>query len=303
MLPATDKYLIVITGPTAVGKTQLAVDLAIKLQTEIISADSRQFFRELKIGTAVPSDQALSCVKHHFIGNLSIHDHFNVSDFEVQALSVIENLFVTNKYAIVAGGSGMYIDALCSGIDDFPDTDPMLRISLEKAYNEYGISYLRNQLKLLDPEYYRQVDAANHKRLLRALEVCMTTGKTYSSLRLNTIRKRPFHIIKIGLNLPRNELFERIGKRVDQMMAEGLEAEARMLYPQRSLNALNTVGYKELFNYFDGDDTLERAVENIKTNTRRYAKRQLTWLARDKSIQWFAPEQFTEIESFIHCNS
>jgi tRNA dimethylallyltransferase len=292
-------FLVVLTGPTAVGKTDLAINIAKHFQTEIISADSRQFYQELSIGTAVPDFAQLQAVKHHFIHNLSIHGTFNVADFEQQALQLIDVLHKTHKYVVVAGGSGLYIDALCNGIDDFPDADPELRKNLTDGFLEFGIDYLRSQLKILDPVYYQEVDLANPKRLLRALEVCLTAGQPYSSLRKNTVRQRTFSIIKIGLNLPRPVLFERIGKRVDQMMDDGLEAEARQLYPLRHLNALNTVGYKELFSYFDGHITLQRAIEDIKTNTRRYAKRQLTWLARDSSIHWFNPEQTDELLNFI----
>lgn len=302
-MDADPKFLVVLTGPTAVGKTALAIKLATKLGSEIISADSRQFYKELKIGTAVPEPLQLLEVKHHFIHNLSIHSSFNVADFEQQALTLINELHTKNPYVVVAGGSGLYIDALCKGIDDFPNADPGLRHSLNEQYEKFGIDFLRGQLKLLDPDYYNEVDLANHKRLLRAIEVCIISGQPYSSLRKNLVRPRSFKIIKIGLNLPRQELFERIAIRVDQMMADGLEAEARSFYHLRHLNALNTVGYKELFSYFDGEITRDRAIEDIKTNTRRYAKRQLTWLARDASIKWFTPNQLDEILNFITASS
>lgn len=302
-MDAEPRYLVVVTGPTAVGKTAVAIKLAVSLGTEIISADSRQFYKELKIGTAVPENIQLLAVKHHFIQNISIESPFNVADFEQQALGVIQGLHKHNKYVVVAGGSGLYIDALCKGIDDFPDADPELRQNLIEQYEKFGLDYLRGQLKLLDPDYYNEVDLANHKRLLRALEVCIAAGKPYSSLRKNTSRHRYFKIIKIGLNLPRQELFERIALRVDQMMNDGLESEARSLYHLRHLNALNTVGYKELFSYFDGEITLDRAIEDIKTNTRRYAKRQLTWLARDTSINWFTPNQQCEMLNFVTTSS
>jgi tRNA dimethylallyltransferase len=298
-MDADPNLLVVVTGPTAVGKTALAIKLASNFGTEIISADSRQFYKELKIGTAVPEPFQLQTIKHHFVQNLSIESTFNVADFEQQALKVIEDLHTRHRYVVVAGGSGLYIDALCNGIDDFPDADPELRQSLNEQYKLFGIDYLRGQLKLLDPDYYKEVDLANHKRLLRALEVCIGAGKPYSSMRKNAKRHRSFKIIKIGLNLPRQLLFERIALRVNQMMADGLESEARSLYHLRHLNALNTVGYKELFSYFDGEITLDRAIEDIKTNTRRYAKRQLTWLARDFSINWYSPDQLDDILNFV----
>ena len=268
--------LIVIVGPTAVGKTAISIRLAQYLNTEILSADSRQFYRELKIGVAAPSEAELNAVPHHFIGNLSIHDYYNVSRYETDVLALLDRLFLTKKQLLMVGGSGLYINAVCHGIDELPDPDPDLRKELQN--NE--LEELRNKLKLLDPEYYAIVDLANPTRLIRAIEVCLQTGKPYSSLRNGTARPRKFNILKIGLSRERAELNQIIGLRVDQMIEQGLLEEARNLYPLRHYNALNTVGYKELFEYFDGKITLEQAIADIKTHTRRYAKRQMTWQRR-----------------------
>ena len=243
--------LIVISGPTAVGKTDTGIKLAKLLNSEIISADSRQFYKEMQIGTAVPLPEEMQGIKHHFIGNLSIHDYYNVSKFEIEVLELLKQLFKKNKYAILLGGSGLYINAVCKGIDELPDADESVRDKLNFEFNKNGIEYLQNELKQLDPEFYKIVDKSNHKRLMRAIEVCFTTGKTYSSLRVNKIKPRNFDIIKIGLNRDRPELFERINKRVDIMINKGFVEEARNLFPFRELNALNTVGYKELFEYLE----------------------------------------------------
>jgi tRNA dimethylallyltransferase len=281
-----NKTLIVIVGPTAVGKTKAAIEVAEYFDTEIISADSRQFFKELKIGVASPSKSELNRVKHHFIANKSIHDYYNVYKYENEALDLISILFEKHDFIVLTGGSGLYVDAVCKGIDELPDPDETLRNELLAKFKENGIEYLRQQLKILDEEYYYSVDLANHKRLLRAIEVCLTTGKTFSSLRKNTFKTRPFNIIKIGLNMERTILYERINTRVDNMIENGLINEVENLLPFKHLNALNTVGYKELFEYFDGKVKIEEATENIKTHTRRYAKRQLTWFFRDKDIKW-----------------
>jgi tRNA dimethylallyltransferase len=291
--------LIVITGPTAVGKTSLSIQIAKHFSTEIISADSRQFYKELKIGTAVPSDEELNAVKHHFIGHLSIHDYYNVSRFESDALDLLGKLFSNHKTVVMTGGSGLYINGVCHGIDALPDPDDSLRRSLAALYTSGGIGVLREKLKELDPEYYRQVDLANPKRLLRALEVCMTAGVPYSSLRRNQPGKRSFHVLKAGLSLDREELFARINDRVDRMIASGLVEEARSMLPFRHLNALNTVGYKELFDHFDGKMSLDQAIKDIKTNSRRYAKRQLTWLRKDPAMTWFHPGDPERILNFI----
>ena len=292
--------LLVITGPTAVGKTSLTLQLARSLGTEIISADSRQFYREMRIGTARPSEAELRLVPHHFIGHLSIHDDYNVSRFEEEVLDLLGRLFQRMKWAIMTGGSGLYINAVCHGIDDLPDPENSLREELKTFFAREGITALRARLKILDPEYYRQADLANPKRLLRALEVCIATGKPFSSLRKNVKKKRDFRILKIGLQREREELNRRINRRVETMVETGLLSEVEQLLPFRHLNALNTVGYKELFPYFDGAISLESAIENIKTHSRRYAKRQMTWLKKDLSVRWFHPDQVDEIISFIN---
>lgn len=299
----SDKTLIIVTGPTAVGKTSLTIELAKIFSTEIISADSRQFYREMKIGTAPPSPQELNEVKHHFIGHLSIHDSYNVSKFETDAISLLNNLFCNHDKVLMTGGSGLYINAVINGIDDLPDPDESTRAFLKSLYTEDGISSLRKLLKELDPEYYEQVDLKNHSRLLRALEVCMTTGEKFSALRKNSKKERNFNCILVGLDRKRDELFERISQRTDDMIANGLVEEAAGLLPYRNLNALNTVGYKELFEYFDGRISLEQAIEDIKTNTRRYAKRQLTWFKKMQGLQWFHPDEKENIMNFINTNS
>ena len=286
--------LIVITGPTAAGKTSAAIELANLLNTEIISCDSRKMYREMRIGTAVPSAEELSAVPHHLIGNLSIHDYYNVSMFEQDCLQLLDQLFAKYKTVVMTGGSGLYIDALCRGIDDFPAVDPEIRKTVTGWFESEGIEYLRRQLKILDPEHHAKVDLRNHKRIMKAIEVSLQTGKPYSTFLTAQERKRPFEIKKIVLNRPREELFERINRRTTLMMQEGLLEEAKALYPFRRLNALNTVGYKELFAFMDGQYDLDTAVELIRRNTRRYAKRQLTWFARDRDMIWMHPEEFTK---------
>jgi tRNA dimethylallyltransferase len=291
--------LIVLIGPTAIGKTKTAITLARHFNTQIISADSRQFYKELKIGTASPDPVELAAAKHHFIGHLSINDYYNVSRYERDVLSLLPEIFKQKKMAIMTGGSGLYIDAVCKGIDELPDPDKELRLKIKNWHTENGLEFLQNKLKELDPEYYAIVDKANPNRLKRALEVCIATGSTYTYLRKNQSKSRDFNIIKIGLNRPREELFKNIGARVDKMIEDGLVNEVKSLSGFRHHNALNTVGYKEIFEYLDDKITLERAIENIKTNTRRYAKRQLTWFKRDKEIQWFSPEEIEEINGFV----
>jgi len=291
--------LIVIEGPTAVGKTAFAIALAKNLHTSVISADSRQFYRELSIGTARPTQEEMDGVTHHFLGHLSIHDYYNVSRFEQDVVVLLHSLFSDNQYVIMAGGSGLYIDAVANGIDDFPDPDPELRSYLKGLLRDEGIEKLRSLLLEHDPVYYRSVDLMNPVRLQRALEVVLSTGKPFSELRAGQPKTRDFNIVKIGLNLPREVLFERIAKRVDKMMQDGLLDEAKALLPFRHLTALNTVGYKEIFEYLDGNVTLQQAVENIKTNTRRYAKRQLTWFKRDQEVKWFEPGQLSEVLKHI----
>ncbi len=287
--------LVVVLGPTAIGKTGIAIQLARHFQTEILSADSRQFFREMKIGTAAPSTEELNAAPHHFIGHLSIHDPYNVSRFETDALKKLTTLFTRHNLVLLTGGSGLYINAVCHGIDPLPDPDPELRKQLKDMLQNSGIGALQNQLQSLDPDYFLQMDQNNPVRLIRALEVTLATGMPYSSLRTQVPKPRPFTIIKIGLYLPRPVLNERIDHRVDRMMEAGLLREAESLYPHRHLNALNSVGYKELFDYFEGKHSIETAVEKIKTNTRRYAKRQMTWFRKDPSIAWYTPDQLPEI--------
>jgi len=282
----SNKELIVIAGPTAVGKTSYAIELAQKYSTEILSADSRQFYRELQIGTAAPTKEELAAAPHHFIGNLSIHDYYNVSMYEQEALALIEQLFEKHDKLIVVGGSGLYIDALCYGIDELPDADESLRSEIKRRFAEEGIEYLQKEVERLDPEFYKIVDRNNHKRLQRALEVCLATGKTYSSQRSNKRKNRPFKIRKLVLNMDRQKLYDRINNRVDLMMEQGLLDEVKSLLPYRELNALKTVGYTELFRYIDGDISLEQAVTDIKTNSRRYSKRQVTWFKRYDDFEW-----------------
>lgn len=286
---AAQKTLLVITGPTAAGKTAAAVEIAQRLNTEIVSADSRQFYREMSIGTAKPSADELAAVKHHFINSHSIHDNFTVGDFEKEGLALVESLFQQHDVVLLVGGSGLFIKAICEGFDELPQAPPGVRETLNEAFNEHGISFLQEKLKAVDPVYYNQVDLNNPQRLIRALEVYESTGKPFSSYRTAPVNIRPFNIVKIGLTLPRQQLYERINKRVDQMVAQGLVEEVKSLLPYRHLNALNTVGYSELFDYFDGKTTLQVAIDLIKQNTRRFAKRQLTWFRKDTSIQWHNP--------------
>ncbi|RLD72611.1 MAG: tRNA (adenosine(37)-N6)-dimethylallyltransferase MiaA [Bacteroidetes bacterium] len=297
-----EKTLIVIVGPTGIGKTDLGIHLAQKFDTEIISADSRQFYKELKIGTAVPTDNELKLVKHHFIGNKSIHDYYNASSFEFEVIDLLTTLFKEKNQLILLGGSGMYIDAVCRGIDDLPEIDMEIRNQLIEKFEKEGIESLRFELKKLDPDYYAIADLKNHKRLLKALEITMMTGQPYSSFRKKITKKRDFSIIKIGLNIERDSLYERINQRVDKMITDGLVEEARQFYQYKNINSLNTVGYKELFPYLDGEYSLERAVELIKRNSRRYAKRQLSWFNRDKEIKWFNPTERKKIFNFVKNN-
>ena len=297
--PLSDKYLIVLLGPTGVGKTNASLSISKHFDAPIVSADSRQFFREMRIGTAAPTAQELAAAKHHLVGHKSIAQRYSCGMFETEALNVLESIYQSHNVAMLVGGSMLYIDAVCNGIDDFPTPDPELRKSLENQLKTEGIESLRAQLKLLDPEHYDIVDLRNSQRVLKAIEVCLQTGKTYSSFRTNPQKERPFKTIKIGLNLPREILYERINARVDQMIEEGLVDEAKSLYPHRHHNALKTVGYREIFDYIDGKISLEKAIELIKRNSRHYAKRQLTWWARDKEIEWFRPDEIDGIISYI----
>lgn len=294
-----NKTLMVLLGPTAIGKTSVAILLAKHFQISIISADSRQFYRELKIGTAAPTEAELAEAKHYFVGHLSIGDYYNVSRFEQDVLHKLDQLFETHHLVLMTGGSGLYIDAVCKGIDEFPDPDEELRRQIKSWYRDKGIGFLQEKLAELDPDYFCQVDRANHKRLMRAIEICLLTGQPYSSLRQNKRQTRPFNILKIGLNRPREELFEQISRRTDQMIEDGLVKEVRGMLPYKNMNALNTVGYKEIFSYLEGKMSLDEAIEKIKTSTRRYAKRQLTWFKRDEDIEWFLPEQTEQIIRYI----
>ena len=293
------KKLFVIVGPTAVGKTALSIQLAKAFDTEIISADSRQFFKEMSIGTAKPSASEMGTIKHHFIDSHSISEEYNVGKFETEAIQILNTLFETKDYAILVGGSGLYIDAVCNGLDELPEASAEIRQQLKLQYEEKGIVALQEQLKELDLNYYNQVDLNNPQRLMRALEVCLSTGKTYSEQRAGKTKKRNFKTIKIGLNSSREALYERINKRVDEMMQEGLLDEVKSLLPYQNKNALQTVGYKELFDYLENKTTLEQAVELIKQHTRNFAKRQLTWFKRDEQIQWFEPNEFEKIKQYI----
>jgi tRNA dimethylallyltransferase len=290
--------LIVVLGPTGVGKSAISIQLAKHYQTEIISADSRQLFHELTIGTAVPSAGDLNSVPHHFIRTKSIHDYYNVSEYETEAIHLISQLFRSKNPLILTGGSMLYVDTICKGIDDIPTVDPVIRDEVISWYNENGIEALRQRLLELDPEYYNQVDLNNPKRLLHAVEICLMSGKSFTSFRKNTIKERPFRILKIGINQHRKILYERINDRVLKMMEDGLLEEAKTVYPYRNLNSLNTVGYKELFTYLDGDCSLDEAVDLIQRNTRKYARKQLTWFRRDQDINWFEPDQISEIISY-----
>jgi tRNA dimethylallyltransferase len=281
------KRLIVIVGSTAVGKTKKAIELAKHFETEIVSADSRQFYKELKIGVASPTMEEQREVRHHFVGNISIYDSYNAATYAVEALQTIENLFKSHDEVVLTGGSGMYIKALCDGIDIMPDANPQIREELNQIFAQQGLKPLQEELMNKDPQYYNIVDTNNHIRLIRALEVCRSTGKPYSSFRINTKAKHWFEIEKVGILRSRESLIDRINIRVDDMIAEGLIEEAHRFHDVKHLQAMNTVGYKELFDYFEQKTTLDKAIESIKTNTRQYAKRQMTWFRKDKEIRWF----------------
>jgi tRNA dimethylallyltransferase len=291
----SQKTLIVVAGPTAVGKTALAIDLARHYRTEIVSADSRQFYREMSIGTAKPTDEELAQAIHHFVNSHSVTEDYNVGDFEQQGLEVLYQIFTDHDTAILAGGSGLYIKAICEGFDDLPSNNKFIRAELNTTFQERGLTFLQEELKAADPVYYAQVDINNPHRVIRALEVIRETGKPFSSFRTASIRQRSFNIIKIGLNLSRELLYNRINQRVDDMVTQGLLEEVMSLLPYRGYNALNTVGYSEIFDYLDGATDLPTAIALIKQNTRRFAKRQLTWFNRDKGMAWFEPGQVGEI--------
>jgi tRNA dimethylallyltransferase len=292
-------FLIVILGPTGVGKSDLSVEIASHFNTEIISADSRQFYREMTIGTAVPAENQLNRVKHHFIKILSVKDYFSSSLFERAVLELLPSLFTKNRIVVMTGGSGMYIDAVCKGIDDIPDIDPAIREKYNEKYREEGIESLRRELKLLDPIYYARVDLKNHKRIIRALEIFESTGRRYSEFLTKNSADRDFCIIKIGLEREREDLYGRIDARVDDMVENGLENEARGLFDLRDLNPLKSVGYREFFDFFEGKISKEKAIELIKRNSRRYAKRQMTWWNRDREIVWFNPDKVQDIIYYI----
>ncbi|WP_075601553.1 tRNA (adenosine(37)-N6)-dimethylallyltransferase MiaA [Saccharicrinis aurantiacus] len=293
------KTLIIIVGPTGIGKTSTAINIANSYNTEIISADSRQIFKELNIGTATPTSEELSQAKHHMIATHSIKDYYSAWEFEQDVMKLSIQLFDKHDTLVLTGGSMMYVDAVCKGIDDLPTIDEELRNSLKAQYEKEGIENIRRQLKKLDPEFYDIVDLKNHKRVIHAVEICLMTGKPYSSLRTNSIKKRPFNMIKIGLTMDRADLYERINLRVDKMFEAGLEDEVKRVYPLKELNSLNTVGYKELFAHYDGEYNFEKAIELIKRNSRRYAKKQLTWFKRDAEITWFNPSDIEEIKKHI----
>jgi len=294
------KTLVVLTGPTGIGKTSLSLDLAEWLGSPIVSCDSRQFYREMRIGTAAPSSTELDRVPHHFVGHLSIHDYYSAARFESEVLQLLETaLFPQHDTVLMTGGSMLYIDAVCKGIDDMPDVDPLLRQQLQERWHQEGLQPLLAELERLDPVYAATVDRNNPKRVLHGLELCLLTGRPYSSFRRQTPKERPFNLIKLCLDMDRKVLYQRIDKRVEQMMAQGLLEEARGLLPHRGLNALNTVGYKELFAYFDGLCSLDEAVKHIQFNTHKYARKQLTWFRRDPDYHWFSPDDLPGIKAFL----
>ncbi|MBO4464636.1 MAG: tRNA (adenosine(37)-N6)-dimethylallyltransferase MiaA [Prevotella sp.] len=302
------KTLIVITGPTAVGKTALCLNLARHFNIPIINADSRQIFRELKIGTAAPTEEQLRQVRHYFVGTLGLEDYYSASMYEQQVMALLDELFQQSDYALLSGGSMMYIDAVCNGIDDIPTVDDETRVTMKRRLQEEGLEALCEELRRLDPEHWAIVDRKNPRRVVHALEICHMTGRTYTSFRKRELgdtsrlypSSRPFRIVKIALTRPREELYNRINARVDLMMQQGLLDEARRLLPHRHLNALNTVGYKEMFAYFDNTWSLDEAVERMKGNTRRYARKQLTWFKKDNEVTWFSPDDEQQIIEHIH---
>lgn len=291
--------LITLLGPTGVGKTELSLKVAERFNSPIISSDSRQLYRDLPIGTAAPTPEQQERVKHYFVGTLNLTDYYSASQFETDVLALLAQLHATIPHVVMTGGSMMYIDAVCKGIDDIPTVTPEIREAIYQQFAQEGLAPILEELKAADPKHYEEVDRQNYKRVIHAVEICRMTGKPYSSFRTNTRKSRPFQIIKVGLTRDREELYDRINRRVDVMMEEGLLEEARSVYPYRALNALNTVGYKELFNYFSGEWTLDLAVEKIKRNSRVYARKQMTWFKHDPEIHWFHPDEEEAIFQFL----
>ena len=291
--------LVVLLGPTGVGKTELALQIAEHLQSPIINADSRQIFAEIPIGTAAPTKEQQERVKHYFVGTLHLTNYYSAAKYEEDVLQLLNQLFSSQQVALLSGGSMMYIDAVCQGIDDIPTVDEATRRLMKRKLETEGLEALTAELKVLDPEHYKIVDLHNPRRVIHALEICHMTGNTYTSYRKNTKKIRPFNIIKVGLNRPREEMYERINNRVLKMMKQGMIEEAKAVYPQKGLNSLNTVGYKELFAYFDGDISLDDAILKIQSNTRQYMRKQVTWFKRDNQIKWFSPTNIEEIINYI----
>ncbi len=300
MLMINTPTLLVLLGPTGVGKTNISIQLAKNFDCPIVSSDSRQFYKELKIGTAAPSAEELMQVQHHFIGSHSIFDEYNAGQYEKDAIQLLDGLFQKHDVVLLVGGSMMYIDAICNGMDDIPNVDAETRAYWQKQFADYGLEFIQNELKKFDPKHFEEVDLQNPKRIIHALEICSMIGKPYSDLRTGKKKSRNFNILKIGLNRPRPELYDRINLRVDNMIADGLLTEAEQFYSFKKLNTLNTVGYKEIYEYMDGNWSFEFAVNMIKQDSRRYAKRQLTWFNRDKEINWFHPENEEEILKFVY---
>lgn len=300
--PSIMNTLIVILGPTGVGKTEVCLRVAEHFHIPVINADSRQLYREIPIGTAAPTPSQLSRVRHYFVGTHSINDYYSASLFEQDVLQLLNKLWDESNMniALMSGGSMMYVDAVCNGIDDIPTVNDTIRNDMKERFAKEGLDALCEELRQLDPEYYEIVDQNNYRRVIHALEIIHQSGKTYTSFRTNKKKERPFRVLKIGLNRPREELYDRINRRVDQMVANGLVEEARRMYPHRANNALNTVGYKELFKAFDGDWTMDEAIERIKGNTRRYCRKQLTWYKRDTAVHWFSPD---DVEAIIRFSS